>query len=150
LDSRAQRQHFEFEDGLRWLADGRSSYLDGGASGESNMKYLLAFLLTISTAKAVDFSQQDKQSHALLGCASASMFRGFAKDAGSEHENYLGLAGGIGTGVLYELTRHDKDVQEHKQDALASLIGSVVCISVAEGFDLIFGVNSIYIYGPFQ
>jgi hypothetical protein len=105
------------------------------------MKYLIALLLTISTAQAVDFSQQDKQAHALLGCASASMFRGFAKDAGSEHENYWGLAGGIGTGVLYELTRSDKDIQEHKQDALAALIGSVACISVAEGFDLVFGKN---------
>lgn len=113
------------------------------------MKYLLVILLSITSSQAVDFSQADKKSHALLGCASASMFRGFAKDAGSEHENYWGLAGGVGTGILYEFTRGDKDMQEHKQDALASIIGSVACISVAEGFDLAFGTDKVIIQGSF-
>ena len=41
---------------------------------------VFAVLAIIATApvQAVDFSQPDKQSHAQLGCAGASMSRGFA------------------------------------------------------------------------
>lgn len=114
------------------------------------MKYLLAFLTVISTAQAVDFSQADKQSHALLGCAASSMARGFATDGENDHPALWGLGAGIASGIAYEaLISGPKDMQEHKQDALAAGIGAVMCIGVAEGVSLTLNKNTVSVGSHF-
>ena len=56
------------------------------AEGRIMMKYILAALVIawmmvfVRNSNAVDFSQRDKQAHALMGCGVASIVRGFATD----------------------------------------------------------------------
>ena len=110
---------------------------------------VLALIETIPV-QAVDFSQPDKQSHALLGCAGASMARGFAVDAGSDYAPLLGFAGGMAAEAGFELGfAAPKSASELKQDILAAGIGSLVCISVAEGVKFLINRNGAALSGGF-
>lgn len=101
------------------------------------MKYLLIALLVTSYAQAVNFSQPDKQSHALLGCSGALLTRGAAEESGSQHETLWGIAGGIGAGLAYEAAlAAPKTNGERVQDVLAAGIGSLACVEVAAGIKL--------------
>ena len=106
------------------------------------LKYLLMLALSTS-AGAVDFRQYDKQNDFVAGCGVASMFRGFARDAEYEHRVAVGMGAAIMVSYLYEST---KPVLQ-TQDIAAMTIGAATCMTVAEGYALMFGKNKIVMYG---
>ena len=121
------------------------------------MKYILATLVIawtimfVRNSNAVDFSQRDKQAHALMGCGVASMVRGFATDGFADHPVLWGMGAGIGAGVLYELTSpaSSNNIQERKQDVLATGIGALACIGIAEGVKLMLDTHRLSLQGEF-
>ena len=121
------------------------------------MKYILATLVIawmmvfVRNSNAVDFSQRDKQAHALMGCGVASMVRGFATDGFADHPVLWGMGAGIGAGVLYELATpaSSNSIQERKQDVLATGIGALACIGIAEGVKLMLDTHRLSLQGEF-
>jgi hypothetical protein len=108
------------------------------------IKYLLLLALSTS-ASAVDFRQYDKQNDFVAGCGVASMFRGFARDAEYDHRVAVGMGGAILVSYLYEST---KPVLQ-TQDIAAMTIGAAACMTVAEGYALVFGKEKVTLSGGF-
>ena len=106
---------------------------------------LLSLVLLFNSAQAVDFRQYDKQNDFVAGCGVASMFRGFAVDAGYEHRAAVGLGASLMVSYMYEST---KPVLQ-KQDIVAMMIGAGACMTVAEGYRMMFGKQTIMLQAGF-
>ena len=74
---------------------------------------------------------QDQQLHAASGCIISLFVRESAKELGSHHPALWGA--GIGAAAAFTRTLK---TEEKKQDAMANIIGALVCVSLAEGIEL--------------
>lgn len=105
---------------------------------------ILIALLFPAIAQAVDFTQRDKQSHFLMGCAVASTTAEVARELDSEHPLLWGLGAGIAEGIAFEVVAptQSTDGREHVQDALATAIGASVCVGIIQGISIAVGKDS--------
>jgi len=100
---------------------------------------------------AVDFSQPDKRLHLMAGCAISMITWVVAKDLEVKDVALWGVSVGIGAGILKEIHDYNSKPQysADAQDAVAVAIGSLACVSIAEGVSLIVQKNTVEIKAEF-
>ena len=117
------------------------------------MKTTIALFLALTATQlyALDFSQPDKQGHAMMGCSGALLVRGVVQDSGGDHEALYGALGGIGAGLVYEATlAAPKTPHERLLDMEAVGIGSLLCVGIAQGLQMMVNPRGVSIGGSFR
>ena len=99
--------------------------------------FIFAFPPKACASIMPDFSMVDQQEHALSGCAISLITRSVFQDLELKHPALVGASVGIAVGFLQYTVPHSTGfTDEHMQDAMANLVGSVGCVALTEMISL--------------